>query len=380
MTPPNPVLTTIIFVFALQAIVLSILLLVKRPRRQANIFLAMVVFFIALMALNNALVNVMMASGNFDLFRYVQLELLFGIGPAIYFYTKSITNPDFKYSKKDLIHFIPVILEFVFYRTAFYRLGADGMYQTPAHPYTKIYLAEQWLGILSISVYTFLSLRLLYLYQVWLKQRYSNLEKRSLDWLKIPVIVYASFWIGWTLLTEIDRFVFDRSLREVYFLPAFVGLAAVTYWIGIKGYIRSKYDSLAYAKGRTKGSGDAPDPELAKRITSLMEQQHPYLNPDLDLSGLSELLEMNPRLVSQTINRTFSRNFYEFVNQYRVEAFKKRVQEPGTEKLTLLGHAYECGFKSKSTFNDVFKKNTGKTTSAYARELKKMSENMHSDE
>jgi AraC-like DNA-binding protein len=380
MTPPNPVLTTIIFVFALQAIVLSILLLVKRPRRQANIFLALVVFFFALMALNIVLVNVMMASGNFDLFRYVQLELLFGIGPAIYFYTKSITNPDFKYSKKDLIHFIPVILEFVFYRTAFYRLGADGMYQTPAHPYTKIYLAEQWLGILSISVYTFLSLRLLYLYQVWLKQRYSNLEKRSLDWLKIPVIVYASFWIGWTLLTEIDRFVFDRSLREVYFLPAFAGLAAVTYWIGIKGYIRSKYDSLAYAKGRTKGSGDAPDPELAKRITSLMEQQHPYLNPDLDLSGLSELLEMNPRQVSQTINRTFSRNFYEFVNHYRVEAFKKRVQEPGTEKLTLLGHAYECGFKSKSTFNDVFKKITGKTPSAYARELKKRSEKMHSDE
>jgi len=45
MSAPNPVLTTIIFVFALQAIALSVLLLSKRPRQQANIFLALLVFF-----------------------------------------------------------------------------------------------------------------------------------------------------------------------------------------------------------------------------------------------------------------------------------------------------------------------------------------------
>ena len=137
MTSPNPILTTLIFVFALQAIVLSVLLVIKRPRTQSNFFLALLVFFFALMALNIALVNVMSAYGVFDLFRYVQLELLFGIGPALYFYTKSITDSEFKFSRKDFLHFVPVLLEFIFYRTPFYRLGADGMYQTTPTPIPK---------------------------------------------------------------------------------------------------------------------------------------------------------------------------------------------------------------------------------------------------
>ena len=380
MTSPNPVLTTIIFVFALQAIVISVLLVVKRPRTQANLFLALLVFFFALMALNIALVNVMAAQDAFDTFRYVQLELLFGIGPALYFYTKSITDPNYQFRRKDLLHFLPVVLEFVFYRTAFYRLGADGLYETPAHPYTKFYLMEQWLGIFSISVYTVLSLRMLYKHQQWLKQQYSNLEKRSLDWLKIPVIVFGSFWIGWNLLTEFDRLLFDRSLREIYFLPVFVGLAAVTYWIGLKGYIRSRAETTGTVKRMPVGDETAYDSGLARKITALMEEEKPYLNPELDLSGLSDMLGRNPRQVSHTINRSFSRNFYEYVNGYRVEAFKERVQEPGSEKLTLLGHAFECGFKSKSTFNDVFKKATGQTPSAYVRGVKKRSEKMHSDD
>ena len=380
MTSPNPVLTTLIFVFALQAIVLSVLLVLKRPREQSNFFLALLVFFFALMALNIALVNVLAARGLFQIFRYFQLELLYGIGPALYFYTRSISDPEFKFSKKDFIHFVPVVLEFIFYRTAFYRLGADGLYQTPPHPYTKIYLGEQWLGILSITVYTLVSLRLLYRYQVWLKQHYSNLEKKSLDWLKIPVIVYSAFWIGWNLLTEIDRFVFDRALRETYFLPAFVGLAAVTNWIGFKGYLRSQPGVAGYSKNAPKGETREFDRELSEKITALMEQGQPYLNPDLDLSGLSALLEANPKQVSHTINRSFSKNFYEFVNQYRVEAFKKRMQQPGSGKMTLLGHALECGFNSKSTFNDVFKKATGKTPSAYVRTLKKRSEKKHPDD
>ncbi len=374
MTSPNPILTTIIFVFALQAIVLGILLVLKRPRSQSNIFLSLLIFFFALMAFNIALVNVLKGYGMMDTFRYVQLELLYGIGPALYFYTKSVTDTGFKFSKRDMIHFIPVLLEFVFYRTAFYRLGADGMYQNPVHPYTKIYLAEQWLGIISITVYTILALRILIKHQIWLKENFSNLEDKTLRWLKIPIVVFSGFWIGWNLLSEIDRFVFDRSLKESYFLPAFVGLAIVTYWIGFKSYLKAQTETSGYATKKIKSEVKPPQPELAQKIREVMDTQQPYLDPDLDLTKLAELLGMNPKLVSQIINRSFSKNFYEFVNDYRIEAFKKRMKAPESEKLTLLGHAFECGFKSKSTFNDVFKKSTGKTPSAYIKQLKNESE------
>ncbi|WP_224490917.1 helix-turn-helix domain-containing protein [Robertkochia flava] len=380
MSEPNPILTTIIFVFGLQAVLFSTLLLVKRPRTQPRIFLALLILFFALMALNIALVNVLAAYDLMHVFRYVQLELLFGIGPALYFYTKSITNPGFVFTRKDLLHFIPVVVEFIFYRTAFYRLGASGMYQDPPHPYTPVYLAEQWLGILSISVYTILALRLLFSYQVRLREHYSNLDERSLNWLKVPVIIYAGFWIGWTLLTEVDRFMFDRTLKESYFLPAFTGLAIVTCWLGFKGYLMSmaQVTPISPQVNRSEDSSrkeEKPkDPVLARQLHELMENEKSYLDPELDLPTLSQKVNATQKQVSNAINQSFEKNFYEFVNGYRVEAFKKRMREPGWESLTLLGHAYECGFKSKSTFNHVFKKMTGKTPSEYTRQQKKKSE------
>ena len=247
MSTPNPVLTTIIFVFAVQAIILSGLLVTKRPRAHSNILLALLVFFFALMAFNIALVNVMKSKDLFHVFRYVQMELLYGIGPALYFYTRSITVPEFTFKRKNLLHFVPVIIEFIFYRTPIYRLGADGLYQTPQHPYTPIYQTQQWLGSLSITIYAVLALLILFKHQRWLKDQYSNLESRSLSWLRIPVIVYSLFWISWNILTDIDRIYFERAFKNIYFLPTFVGLAIITCWIGFKGYTRS---SVAESKTR----------------------------------------------------------------------------------------------------------------------------------
>ncbi len=378
MSSPNPILTTIIFIFAAQAIILGILLLAKRPRSQSQIFLSLLIFFFALMALNIALVNVLSSYNMMDTFRYIQLELLYGIGPALYFYTKSITDNDFKFSKKDLIHFVPLLLEFIFYRTAFYRLGADGLHQTQPHLYTKFYLAEQWLGILSITIYSIISLLVLFRYQIWLKQRFSNLENKSLHWLKAPIIIYSVFWIGWMVLTEIDRFVFDRDLRDAYFLPTFVGLAIVTYWIGFKGYLKARTETSGYSLKKNISEDNIHNPAWAEKITEVMESQKPYLDSELDLTKLSKLVNLNPKQVSHTINRSFSKNFYEYVNSYRVEAFKQLAAKPENKKLTLLGLAFDCGFKSKSTFNDVFKKTTGTTPSEYVNQLKKESEKKQS--
>ena len=104
-----------------------------------------------------------------------------------------------------------------------------------------------------------------------------------------------------------------------------------------------------------------------------MENQKPYLNPDLNLAMLADLLEMKPKPLSAKINQNFGQNFYDVINSYRVEAFKDRLQLPERDKLSLLGHAYECGFYSKSTFNHVFKKITQQTPSEYLRTLEKAS-------
>lgn len=380
MVTSNSILFTIICVFGLQAIILCVLLIYKRPRTLSHVFLSILIFFYSLNAINIVLVNVLKDYDLLYVFRYIQLEMLFGIGPALYFYTISITNHNFKFKRIHYIHFIPLILEFIFYRTSLYREGANGLYMNPMPKISYIYLVEQWLGILSIISYSLISLFILRGYQKKLKNYYSRIDDKTFNWLKIPIIIYGGFYIFWNILTEIDRFVFDRELREYYFLPTFTIIAIVSCWLGFKGYVRKEdfYFKESDDEGKKKKQLEKKlsfdkDTNFMKKLDTLMMSEKPYLNPELNLSKLSELLNMKPKFVSQKINQNYSKNFYDFINFYRVEEFKKQVNLNNYQKLSLLGIAYECGFNSKSTFNLVFKKNTQLTPSQYIKSLKKES-------
>jgi YesN/AraC family two-component response regulator len=104
-------------------------------------------------------------------------------------------------------------------------------------------------------------------------------------------------------------------------------------------------------------------------LEQLMADEKPYLDPDLTLRSLSEMLDLPPNYLSQLLNEGFDKNFSEYVNSYRLEAFKKKVKDPTNTHLTLLGLAYESGFNSKTVFNSFFKKMMDKTPKAYWKEV-----------
>ncbi len=388
MVPSNPIASTIIIIFGLQAIILIVLILRKGPVRQSYIFLAVLLFFFVLMTVNIAVVNILTAINKIYLFKYFQLELLFGIGPSLYLFTKSITNPDYRISRKEYFHFLPVILEFIYFRTLIYRIGFDkrmikyqnytSVYQSPLDPYTIVYLILQWVAIASILVYVFFSLRLLLRYNHWIKTKYSNLKNKSLGWLQIPVFFYSGFWIVWIILRSLDTFIFQSAFKEIYFLPTSIGISITTCWIGFKGYVKSQTEAKGFSETPVRTGNIKYNPEEAEKILFIMRSQKPYLNPDLDLAGLSELANMNLKVTSHLINHDLKTNFYEFINKYRVEEFKYRVQRKESDKFSLLGLAYECGFNSKSTFNSTFKKLTGQTPKEFFIQCKTKSERKHS--
>jgi AraC-like DNA-binding protein len=79
----------------------------------------------------------------------------------------------------------------------------------------------------------------------------------------------------------------------------------------------------------------------------------------------STKLGVHPNYLSQIINQKEKKNFYDFVNTYRFEEFKKLIAQQKNQQYTLLSLAYDCGFSSKSSFNRYFKKATGQTPSEY---------------
>ena len=377
MSSPNLIVFTIILIFGIQAIVLVILILRKRPIKQSNIFLALILFFFALMSVNAALAHFLIVFNKINLYGHLRLQLLFGIGPSLYFYTKSITDPDYHISRKEYIHFIPVVLEFIYLRTPFFQKGYEyrsrfyqkGVYEIPFELHSFVDSIIQNLMALSAIIYISFSIWLFFRYKKWLKSNYSNLKSKSLRWFSIPLFLYSGFWILWMFIRTLDDIFFQNQLQDSYTLPFVIGISVATCWIGFKGYIKAQIDAVGFSKESLNVKLKSANPEVANEIINLMLTQKPYLNPDLDLQKLSEMIDMNSKIVSQIINTDLKMNFYEFINKYRVEEFKNRLQNQESDKFSLMGLAYECGFSSKSTFNHVFKKITGQTPSEYKNQL-----------
>jgi len=106
-----------------------------------------------------------------------------------------------------------------------------------------------------------------------------------------------------------------------------------------------------------------------KSIDNIMRKEQLFLQPNLTLKHFAERLDISVNYLSQAINSAFNQNFYSFVNSYRIEYAMLLLKKPENEKKTVLAIAYDSGFKSKSTFNTLFKKTTGKTPTEYKRSL-----------
>ena len=96
-----------------------------------------------------------------------------------------------------------------------------------------------------------------------------------------------------------------------------------------------------------------------------MSSAKPYLNPDLTLTELAKQLTISRNQLSEVINTGVGDSFYNFINKYRIDEVKQLIKEDPTKRFKIMSLAYEAGFNSKSSFNNIFKKIMGLTPSAY---------------
>ncbi|MCV9387635.1 helix-turn-helix domain-containing protein [Reichenbachiella ulvae] len=120
-----------------------------------------------------------------------------------------------------------------------------------------------------------------------------------------------------------------------------------------------------------KANSSALDEATSKAVMQVLEafvsQDCPYLNPSLSLRSLAEQIEIHPNQLSWLLNEKLNKNFNEYINERRIEHFKKLVVDPTNSHISLIGLAYESGFSSKTVFNTAFKRFTGMTPKAYQK-------------
>jgi AraC-like DNA-binding protein len=120
-------------------------------------------------------------------------------------------------------------------------------------------------------------------------------------------------------------------------------------------------------KARTE---KAPDDEWVNKVNDLMENEKPWLNCELTLGGMAEMLGLVEYELTQILNQKMKTNFYSLINNYRVETVKEKLKDPENRQFTILAAAYESGFNSKSTFYRIFKEHTGQTPKQFMDGLK----------
>lgn len=106
---------------------------------------------------------------------------------------------------------------------------------------------------------------------------------------------------------------------------------------------------------------------LKEELLSYFKEDEPYLNPQLTLKFVADVLGLNTNKMSYLVNQAFNINFNDFVNSYRLNYFKAIALDPKNSHLTILGLAYDSGFNSKSVFNTFFKKTEGTTPKAWLK-------------
>lgn len=99
-------------------------------------------------------------------------------------------------------------------------------------------------------------------------------------------------------------------------------------------------------------------------IVNCFENTRIYLRSDISLDVLANELDIPKHHLSQVLNVYFKKSFYSFVADYRIKYAINKI-ELNRGALTLESLAYECGFNSRTSFNNYFKKITNLTPAEY---------------
>lgn len=121
-------------------------------------------------------------------------------------------------------------------------------------------------------------------------------------------------------------------------------------------------------KPQTGREADAHDEELMEKIKNAMLADVGIFESGYSIDRLAASVGEKTRTVSETINRVYGDNFYALLNSYRIREACRRINAGGnTSRLTIEGIAHSVGFKSRTSFLNYFKRNTGITPSEYIR-------------
>ncbi len=285
--------------------------------------------------------------------------LLFG--PLMYLYAKALTARSFTMSRESALHFMPFVTFVVLY-LLLRGLALPPIYSVVLGNLLFVFMVVQMLW------YLFAVLKILKEHGSRIRESFSSLERVNLHWLRFLTIGQIVIW-SVAFVVEVMK----RDPREINVVWLLV--SAFMYMVGYFGISQPEIFTVRVEEGESTAEAGRKygksalsaeqSQQILKRLESLMMTGKPHLNSGLTLPLLSKQLSVPTYHLSQVINQQLGKNFFEYINQYRVEEAKRLLVDPKMQNLTLASIGFESGFNSVSSFNSIFKKMTSMTPSSY---------------
>lgn len=327
--------------------------------------------------------------------------IAFTYGPILYLYVKYMTDPMRKFKAGNYLHFIPFVVFFIV--SVIFR--ADKVFTDltgflVADRYISLRIVYSVSFLLSITIYSTLTFITISKHQRHLKDLVSyESGKITLNWLKIiSISFYAAFFILF-IFGGINIFVSFIPFDPYYTVFIFITIFSFVYsfyaikqpvlagvLIGTEDSKLARFKKKAAEKQKNEpavntltdkrkysrsGLSETRARKYLESIIVHMEKEKPYLDRSLTIYDLSQQTGISRHHITQVLNDLHGRNFFTFINEYRVAEVISRMKDPAYKNYTLLAIAYDSGFNSKSTFNTIFKNITGLTPTQYLDRLKR---------
>jgi len=318
-----------------------IFLLSKRQKAQFNIFLAMLFFLLSI-----RLGKLYFQEYSYGIVRNAYFNLMqaayFALGPVLWLYIQSYLNHG--RPRRAVWHFLPA---FVFLFGAFFI-----RYYFGESFWLLLYLAS----LIHPFVYLFLSLRLIIPLHSRIQKRWLGSLIFSLTLIALANVLFFFFEFPFYLLTSL-------LLLITTYLFVYLGVNHRKLLRQISPANASKYANLK--------RDDHEFEHQFELIKNWMEEKKLYLQPQLSLEQLSEKTGLTTHQISGTVNYCSGKNFPDFVNTYRLEEARRLLLAHPKKKIIAV--AYESGFHSISSFNQLFRKKTGMSPSAFRKKHRRSS-------
>jgi len=352
-------LNTLIWIGFCQALFAALLMFTKAERSVSDKVLTA---WLGLLALGFLIHGI--SFKQYDLPLLTGTHLLFNA--ALYLYVKSLTHVGFRLKPVYLLHLVPYIMVEIFRHT----IQEPLLIGTPlafygSHLFSYLFAL---CNLVSWLIYSPMTITMVYNYRKSLQDKVSSIEKNeNIRWLFIVTTFYVCYCLAGYLISLVVIIADKQTLwPAIYNFSFLLILVYMLSFYGLRQKLIPERLQVDEEKRQYKNPllSDSDRKNLGEKVQMHVQERKVYLNPELNMDILATELEIPKHHLTEVLNVELGKNFFQFINSFRIEAVKEMLKDP-TNYYSIEAVGYECGFSNKSSFFRIFKEIVGVTPLEY---------------